>query len=75
MCLGFVVGRLPLLRRHRRVASLWLNRGLLCRCIFAGELGAAADRPEGLAFGTLDLGGIGAAPALEVEVLADRVVE
>jgi hypothetical protein len=42
--------------------------------ILAG-LGAAADRSEGLAFGPLDLGGVPAAAAFEVEVLADRVVQ
>jgi hypothetical protein len=41
----------------------------------AGFLVAAANRPERLAFGTLDLGRIGTPSALELQVLANRVVE
>jgi hypothetical protein len=35
----------------------------------------AANRTERLAFSTFDLGGVGATAALEIEVLANRVVE
>ena len=41
----------------------------------AGNLGTAPDGTERLAFGALDFGGVGATAALEVEVLADRVVQ
>jgi hypothetical protein len=40
-----------------------------------GGLSAASDGAKSLAFKALDLGRIGAAPALQVEVLADRFVK
>jgi hypothetical protein len=40
-----------------------------------GDVGPTPNRTEGLALGAFNLGGVGAAAALEVEVLADGVVE
>jgi hypothetical protein len=45
------------------------------RHILAGDLWSTPDRSERFALGTLDLSRISTAPALEVEVLADGVVE
>ena len=50
-------------------------RGLRRRNFVPGQLRSAADWPERFAFGAFDLSRVGAAPALEVEMLADRVVE
>jgi hypothetical protein len=67
--------RLPLLGRRRRVGRFGLDCRFSRRHIFPGDLWPTADGSERFAFGTLDLGRIGTTPALEVEVLADRVVE
>ena len=76
--LGVLRERLgPLLLGHgldfglRLEASLSLGR----RRVFPADFGPAPNWTESLAFSALNFGGVGAAPALEVEVLADRVVE
>ena len=63
------VGRLPVLRRLRR-----FNSGARGRRIVPADLRPAPDGTEGLSFRALDFGGVCATPALQVEVLADRVV-
>jgi hypothetical protein len=58
-----------LVERVVPVQRLELGIQLVSRLILA------ARRPEGLALSSLDLGRISAAPALELEVLADRVIQ
>ena len=72
--LGVLVERLPLLRRRQRRRDLRFDRGARGRRIVPADLGPAPDGTEGLAFSALDFGRVGATPALQVEVLADRVV-
>ena len=69
------VERLPLLHRGMREPCLMVEGRLCRRQVVSAGLGPAPDRSERLAFGAFDLGGVRAAAALEVEVLADRVVE
>ena len=74
--LSVFVERLPLLRRRGvREPASGAAAASAAASVFPAELGPAANRAERLALGALDLGRVGAAPALEVEVLADRVVE
>ena len=73
--LGVLTEPLPLLWWRRRICRLRHGRRLLGHLVLAGHLGPAPDRAERFAFGTLDLGRICAAPAFEVEVLADGVIE
>jgi hypothetical protein len=73
--LGVLVERLPLFRRLRRVCRLWLGRGLRRDLAFARHLRSAPDWAERFAFGALDICRIGAAPAFQVEVLTDGVIE
>jgi hypothetical protein len=75
MQLGVFVERLQLLGLRRGIVRFRLNRRPGWCHLLARHLGSAPDRAEGLAFCALDLGWIGATPALEVEVLSDRVVE
>jgi hypothetical protein len=69
------VERLPLLHRGMREPCLMIEGCLCQRQVVSGGFWPAPDRSQRLAFGTFDLCGIRAAAALEVEVLADCVVE
>ena len=73
--LGILLERLPLLRRSCRKRGFRFSGGLIRRRLFSRRLRSPPDRSERFAFGALDFGWIGAAAALEVEMLADRVVK
>jgi hypothetical protein len=71
---GFVPCRLVFVRV---AVVLVLLVGLKLVAYQCGRLGlrSSSHRPERLALGALDLGRVGASAPLEVQVLADRVVE
>jgi hypothetical protein len=62
--------RLPVLV-HVLAGKLVIIHRALVGCLFE----AAADRTQSLAFGALNVGGISAAPAFELQVLANRIIE
>jgi xanthosine utilization system XapX-like protein len=75
---GIVVGDWLLVVVHRLLGGnefLARNDPIVAIAELAGALGMAAYGAERLTFGAFDLGGIGAPAALELEMVANCVVE